>query len=57
MNNSVNNTEKEIFNGKYYIVVKLHFAGELYSVFGPYDSFEEAENDFDIQYLMWSNSL
>ena len=42
---------------KYYIVVKLHYVGEMYSVSGPYDTFEEAESDFDFQYSMLSSSL
>lgn len=42
---------------KYYIVVKMQFVGELYEVAGPYDTFQEAENDLDTQHLVWSNSL
>ena len=42
---------------KYYIAVKLRFAGELYDVSGPYDSHEEAEEDFDFQCSVWENSL
>lgn len=42
---------------KYYIAVKMEFVGALYDVSGPYDSFEEAENDFDIQHSIWADSL
>ena len=42
---------------QYYIVVKMRFVGELYDVSGPYGSQEEAEKDFDIQHLIWEDSL
>ena len=42
---------------KYYIAVKMQFAGELYTVSGPYDSFEEAEEDFDMQRIAWADGL
>ena len=42
---------------KYYIAVKLQFAGELYTVSGPYDSFEEAEANFDVQKMVWDDTL
>lgn len=35
----------------------MEFAGELYDVSGPYDSREEAEDDFDIQHSIWFDSL
>lgn len=42
---------------QYYIVVKMRFVGELYDVSGPYDSRQEAEDDFGIQHLVWEDSL
>lgn len=42
---------------KYYIVVKLRFLGELYDVSGPYNSRQEAEDDFDLQHIVWEDSL
>lgn len=42
---------------QYYIVVKMRFVGELYDVSGPYDSRQEAEDDFDIQHLVWELKL
>ena len=35
----------------------MEFVGELYDVSGPYDSFKEAEEDFDIQHSIWADSL
>ena len=40
---------------KYYIAVKMKYVGELYTVSGSYDSFEEAEEDFDMQQDMWDD--
>lgn len=42
---------------KYYIAVKMQFCGVLYTVSGPYDTFEEAENDFDVQRMIWNANL
>jgi len=42
---------------EYYIAVKMRFGGELYTVSGPYDSFEDAENDLDTQMWIWEDSL
>ena len=42
---------------KYYIVVKMEFVGELYDVSGPYDTYKEAEEDFDMQHLIWNEDL
>lgn len=42
---------------KFYIAVKLKYVGELYDVSGPYNSFEEAESDFDNQVILWEDSL
>ena len=42
---------------RYYIVMKMRFVGELYTVSGPYNSYEEAEADFDVQHLVWESSL
>jgi len=42
---------------EYYISVKMRFAGELYPVSGPYNTFEEAENDLDVQSWIWEDSL
>ena len=42
---------------KYYIAVKMQFAGELYTVSGPYNSFEEAEADFDMQQMVYGEEL
>lgn len=42
---------------EYYIAVKMRFVGELYTVSGPYDTFEEAENDLDIQSFVWEDNL
>ncbi len=38
---------------KYYIAVKLQYAGELYTVSGPYETFEDAEEDLDTQRMVW----
>ena len=45
------------FSIKYYIAVKKQFVGEMYTVSGPYDTFEEAEEDFDIQRMVWEDNL
>lgn len=42
---------------KYYIVVKMKYVGELYDVSGPYDTFENAEEDMDVQQDIWGDSL
>lgn len=42
---------------KYYIVVKMQYVGEMYDVSGPYDSFQEAEEDLDTQHMLWGDSL
>ena len=42
---------------KYYIVVKMRFVGELYDVSGPYNTYEEAEEDLDVQHLAWGDGL
>ena len=42
---------------EYYIAVKMKSVGELYTVSGPYNTFEEAENDFDSQMWIWEDSL
>lgn len=42
---------------KYYISVKMAFGVDLYDVSGPYDSFEEAEADFDTQVMLWKDTL
>ena len=42
---------------KYYIVVKMRFVGEMYDVSGPYDTRQEAEDDFDCQHMIWADSL
>ncbi len=42
---------------KYYIVVKMEFAGELYDISGPYNSHAEAEDDLDFQHSIWADSL
>ena len=53
--------EKEPAEGgnetKYYIAVKAPFIGELYTVSGPYNTFEAAEADFDIIKIAWSDAL
>ena len=41
----------------FYIVKKMRFVGEIYTISGPYDSYEEAEADFDTQHLVWGTSL
>ena len=41
----------------YYIAVKKRFVGELYDVSGPYSSQQEAEADFDVQHMIWDDSL
>lgn len=41
---------------KYYIAIKMQFIGEIMRVSGPYDSFKEAEADFDIQKLIWDDN-
>ena len=42
---------------KYYIAVKMQFVGELYTVSGPYNTFEEAEEDLDIWRMVWEDNL
>ena len=40
-----------------YIVVKMKYVGELYDVRGPYDTFENAEEDMDVRQDIWGDSL
>ena len=40
---------------KYYIAVKMQFVGELYTISGPYDTFEEAESDLDFQRIAFDS--
>lgn len=42
---------------KYYVAVKMLYVGELYTVSGPFDSFEEAEADLDVQITCWNDML
>ena len=42
---------------KWYIVVKMRFVGELYDVSGPYDTYEEAEEDFDTLHIAYEDII
>ena len=42
---------------KWYIVVKIRFCGELYDVGGPYNTWEEAEKDFDTLLLAYEDII
>lgn len=40
---------------KYYVAVKMQFVGEMYTVSGPFDTFEEAEEDLDIERMIFDD--
>ena len=42
---------------KWYIAVKMRFVGELYDVSGPYNTFEEAEEEFDMLQLAYKDII
>lgn len=40
----------------YYVAVKMKYVGEMYTVSGPFDTFEEAEKDMDeFQAIVYDN--
>ena len=42
---------------KWYITVKMRYLGELYDVDGPYNTYEEAEYEFELLQLFYENIL